>query len=271
MTFDCTKCSKSFPRQIDLTRHYVRKIPCDRKIQCPKCLKTFPSINHLKTHENKIKPCYDKKAELELELKIEEAKIKTEEIKLKIEEAKIKSKETDVKIEEAKIKQLELKQAKKKPEVNIENSFNNNITINNINEFQICSMTKEETIENITENDVINTLRNYIKFQYNNNKFPKNKCLIIKNGKIYAKGLNKILDFDKACPYINENLKKQILDTMNCFYKIPDEILDQNGWRQKKWYMNEEKEKTVDSLEPFINNKRNNGAYKKIIKSVIEI
>ena len=154
---------------------------------------------------------------------------------------------------------------------NSNNNSNNNITINNINEFQICSMTKEETIENITENDVINTLRNYIKFQYNNNKFPKNKCIIIKNGKIYAKGLNKILDFDKIRPYINENLKKQILDTMNCFYKIPDEILDQNGWHQKKWYMNEEKEKTVDSLEPFINNKRNNGAYKKIIKSVIEI
>ena len=83
MTFQCINCEKIFERQLYLDRHMSRKIPCDRILQCPRCFMNFTIVGNLKQHVNRKNPCYDKKGELELTLKIKETELEIEKTKLK--------------------------------------------------------------------------------------------------------------------------------------------------------------------------------------------
>jgi len=90
MSFNCDKCEKIFKRQRHLDQHTNRKIPCDRNLMCNRCGKDFKKLYNLTQHLNRANKCDDMREVLQLQLKIEETKIKGKEIDLKIEETKLK-------------------------------------------------------------------------------------------------------------------------------------------------------------------------------------
>ena len=69
MTFQCEKCDKKFERQLYLTRHNERKIPCNRDLTCERCFKEFTQLGHLKNHMSRKFLCDNKKEELLLQKK----------------------------------------------------------------------------------------------------------------------------------------------------------------------------------------------------------
>jgi hypothetical protein len=244
----CEICNKRFERKTHLDRHVSRKIPCDRKLNCPKCFKDFGQTSDLNRHLNKKIPCYDKREELNLV---------------------IVQRQLELKIEEAKLKQLQITSNTQTAGRDINNTNITNIyNIGNINEYKFCEMTKEEVITCIIEGDTYDTLKNCIRVIFDNNNTPT-KYIIIKDGKIFTSELDKLIDFDKSRSYINDILRRHVRNIIQRYAKTPDEILDQNGWVQKD-YIHEDKIKTVEKIPQFINNDRSQGKYKKIIVSAVK-
>lgn len=145
--FSCKKCCKIFDRQDHLIRHNNRKAPCYNELTCYRCGKDFNKLCNLKQHLNRKNPCEDNRYIKELDLKIEHEK-------RLIEEAKIKQKELDLKIIKASHSQNAGRDIN-----NIENQYNNQITINNYNhEYN----KNKNTISNmIVSNDLVQTIQNF--------------------------------------------------------------------------------------------------------------
>jgi|SaaInlV_165m_DNA_1040744.scaffolds.fasta_scaffold50414_1 hypothetical protein len=240
MVFTCEKCKKIFERSNHYDRHMKRKTPCYIDLQCKRCGKEFLKLCNLKQHNARKNKCCNIYAIKKLELKIEEEKTKQERERTK------QSKPIYQNI------------------INIES-----LNINNISNFNIICMTRDETLRFIKEDDVIGTLHNYLKFQYNNPDFPENKCIAINNGKIISKENDMILDFNKIKSRILSNVKMQTDDTINKFEKLDDDDIINYGVTQRD-YIDNNKINLVKKVHPYICNKKNNGILKKQIVQAVE-
>ena len=217
MSFKCTKCEKVFTRDIDLTRHLNRKIPCDREINCPRCGNDFIQISDLKRHLNKKNKCEDSREVLQLQIKLEETKLKIEEEKTKQEKTKLKQVVSE------------------KPNIQIAGHDINNIT-NTYNVINVnCSIeyTKGEADDMTISGDVNASLSNFIKLHFNNDEFPMNRCIKLINDKVFINLNDKMVSFDVTRKYFNEKVINQIELIVNKFKKYTDEYMDQNGLNQK--------------------------------------
>jgi uncharacterized C2H2 Zn-finger protein len=190
-TFRCTKCPKVFERELYLTRHLNRKIPCNRQLKCVRCNKDFKQLCNYKKHMSKKTPCEDTRASFEMQLQLEQAKIKQKELDLKLEEEKTKQlkitaksskrSNTTINITQNNIAQLNIK---------LENHFHDKI---NIGEGRALTFTDEELQETITKNT-----RKFLEYvfttAYNNSdsNMTKYKCIIEHNKQLYAKIAGKV-------------------------------------------------------------------------------
>jgi uncharacterized C2H2 Zn-finger protein len=240
MTFQCTNCEKIFNRNIDLDRHNDRKIPCDRILQCPRCFMNFTIAGNLKQHVNKKNQCYDKKGELDLLLKIEQEKTKQKELELKV-------------INKTQIAGRDI---------------NNNHNTYNINEgaFSI-NFTLSEAHDAVVIDDIQSTMTKLVSLIFNNPEFPENKCIKVNGKDIFINVDGKLTPFDEARIHFNEKFLKQVNHTTNEFRKFDDEIIDQNGWNQKKDYLCDNRINTLDKIPPYVKKDRNTGKIKKTIKT----
>jgi uncharacterized C2H2 Zn-finger protein len=241
MSFNCEKCERVFNRQNHLDKHMNRKIPCDRKLKCPRCFQEFNILGNLKQHVNKKNKCYDRKNELELQIKLEETKNRGKELDLKI---------------------------AKQPITQIAGRDINNTT-NNINNFTLVPMTWSDAYDNTIPGDVIQTLKNYFKYHYNNEEFPDNKCLIIKKGKIYAIKDDKLIDFDNLRSEINIHIRRQVDNVLDNYSPLDEETLISYNLLQRNPLLENDKIKTVEKIHPFVLNSRNTGVVKKQMISAV--
>lgn len=237
MTYSCIKCDKIFNREIDLERHNNRKIPCDRKLQCQRCFKEFKLSGDLKRHMYKKNKCYDKRSDLELVLKIEETKMVVAKTNLELEKEKNKSKMAC-------------------RDINI--TINNNIT--NINKFTVVPMSWNKSYDVIKDDDVIQTTQNVFRYQYNNDGFPEDRCIIIKDGQIFGIKDGKLKPFDEIREYVNENIRQQVSDLQR-YFALDEDI--QIAFNITRKTLPERKTKLIDKLYPFVSNSRNQGIVKK--------
>ncbi len=156
-------------------------------------MKVFKQISHYKTHKNKKIPCEDKRASLELQLKIAQESTKQKELDSKVEETKLS-------IEKEKTKQLKLEKQVVKT-INTTNiaGNQNNIELNikleqhfhgklSVGEANTLVFTEEELQNTITKN-----MRQFLEYMlstaYNNEDadMEKHKCIVIHDKQLYAK------------------------------------------------------------------------------------
>ena len=252
MTFSCDKCEKVFEREEHLTRHSSRKLPCDRNLACGKCGKNFNLLGNLKQHLNKKIPCEDKRAFLELELKLENARNK--------------GKDTELEIEKEKTKQAQLNQGKV-ININIQNIFGDQINyINNIDELDDVNPACIYDAEQLTEtNNGEKTLGNLIKFIFNNDDYPKNKCIKNHNGELYSKLNDAVVEIKKARFPINNNIKKLIKKIEYDYGPFTEDEIYKYGISQKADHVSYENIDTNKNVDKYIDNPRNNKSVESII------
>ena len=249
MSFTCYKCDKIFKRQLYLTRHENRKIPCDIDLSCARCGKEFNQPYILKKHLNNKKKCEDKRICLELELKIAETNLKIAETKVKGEEVKLK----------------QVLAEKPSNTFNIEGDMYNITNIINVNSG--INYTLGEVNKMIVIDDTNASFVNFIKMHFNNDEFPNNKCIKIVGHKIFINENDKLVQFDTARNSFNSKVSTQLGCITNDFTKYSDEEIDQFGFQQKKDYLGGEKVSTLEKIDPYIKNTRNKGEVKKAIMS----
>lgn len=260
MSFSCDICNKSFTRQMFLDRHINRKIPCnkDKNISCYRCGKSFIHSGNLNQHLNNKNKCTDNRYMREMELKIAEIKLKTAQEKIKLMEVKIKHEE--------------IKCCNKTINGNGGNDINGDHnsmhvgdTHNIINVNCGINYTIDEVNNMLISGDANASLSNFIKLHFNNDEFPKNKCIKLINNKIFINLNNEMVNYDFARTHFNDKTLSQIECIVNDFIKYTDEEMDQNGLKQKKDYINKEKMLILEKLKPYIKNTRYKGEVKKAI------
>ena len=177
MIFKCNECSLIFTRRIDLDRHMNRKVLCSRVLSCVRCGKLFNQLSHFNRHMNRRNPCSDIRALRELELKIEQEKTKTE-------QEKNKGLELELKIEQEKTEQTKTTyiQNGDGDTIGIQNNKNAENMINveqmMINNYQHEYNKSRSQIEDmIVVDDLVQTIQNFFKNQYNNPEYIENKCI----------------------------------------------------------------------------------------------
>jgi hypothetical protein len=246
--WNCKNCTKGFEREDHLIRHMNRKTHCYNELACQRCFKSFTKISDLKRHIGKKIPCYDKKGEMILELKIEETKLKQKEIDLKI-----------VKASQPQTAGRDINNT------NIETQ--NNITINNYH--HEYNRPRQFIEDMIVSNDLIQTIQNLFKNQYNNSKYKENQCIKIKDNKIFAllktdDGF-KELGYAEIKPHIKQHIKTQVDDILQEHSELSDDDMISFNIAQKD-FIERGKIQTVKKIPSYVNNERNNGIVKSQLK-----
>ena len=219
---------------------------CNAVIKCDRCFKKFTSNSDLVRHMNRRYPCDDNKENLTLLIKLEEAKIKLEEIKLK----------------QAKLTQTAGR------DIN-----NNNIVINNniqnINNYiQICNR-EMDIIENIpVPGNIVETIYNLCKDQYNNSDVPENKCIVFNNGKLYAFNGEKLINYNEFKPKLQKQLNENCADIIQNNEKLTDNEMITFNIPQRK-FMENDKISILKKVPLFVSNIRNNGVLKNQLKRAV--
>ena len=228
MQFNCDKCDKKFTREIDLSRHNNRKIPCDRVLVCDKCGKEFNQLSHLTKHINKKISCCDKKEELLIILAIEKEKTK----------------------------QARLNHGKC---VNVQNIFGDQINyINNIDEIDFVKPVSLWEAENLIETDNVDkTLSLLIKFQFNNENYPKNKCIKKHNGATYSKLNDAVVDYKKYKNALINVIQKSCKQLDYDYGPIPEAEIYKYGVSQRMDHIHDNDIDTIKKVGKFVGNHRN--------------
>ena len=267
--FSCDKCKKQFKRKIDLERHLRRKTPCYNNLKCHRCGKTFDKKYNLKSHLNRKNLCKDNRELLDLEIKLAETKLKTEEIVLKQTENKLK-------IEQE-------KNTGKTIDSNIKNNITNNIqiasgdinnvfsiNINNIENLDQHQFTYEEAVKYYSD-DILTIVSNIFKHQYNSddNGLKNNKCIKLENVKgiqkyiVKTDNCNKLATFKDIRKHILNNYKYMIDTTVGNFIQTNNRMVKKENILPM--YKIEGYEKSLN----FTYNIRNNGMINKTLKKAI--
>jgi hypothetical protein len=243
MNLTCDKCGKIFTRLIDLTRHRARKNPCNRDLKCLRCEKKFTQIGHLNSHINRKYPCEDKNIELKLKLEL-----KDKEIIIKKEE---------LAIEKEKTKQASLNKGKT---INIQNIFGDQITyINNVDELELVKPPSQWYAEKLIKTgDVSETLSRMIKYQINNDDYPKNKVFKKHEGEIYAKLNDKVVAFNKSRFALIELIQKSCKGIDDTFGPLTEDEMYLEGLSQRNDHIHEEGINTIKKVDKYVGNTRNN-------------
>jgi hypothetical protein len=270
----CIKCDRIFTSHVYLTRHINRKIPCDRKLECGRCGKEFTQLSNFNSHINRKNPCAIKEKVivnkcLELELAKEITKQKDKAVELAKEITKQKDKE--FKQEQEKTKQAKLNKGKTVINNNtIQNIFGDQHThIHNIDEIQLVKPPSIWYAEQLIKtNNTLETLKCLIKYQFNNDEYPKNKCLKNHDGEIYSKMNNKAVLFNKY--------KYSLIETIqNCckyidydYGSLSEEEIYAAGLSQRSDYIQKNEIDTLKKVDKFVGNIRNNKLLENAVKLV---
>jgi uncharacterized C2H2 Zn-finger protein len=277
MSFKCKKCDYTTDREHDLERHLNRKIPCYRSLSCNRCDKEFTQLSNLTRHVNRINICEDRRDIKELELRIEQERVRVEQERARVEQEKNKGKELDIKLELTRNPKMAIAIQNKSIHTNIENQtignqFNINTTINNYH--HEYNKTKSQIESMIVANDLVQTLQNFFKNQYNNPDFNENKCLQIDS----HDGVNKVVAYIKTDdgfkqvgyteikPYIKKHIKEQINDIIDNHEKLSEDDMLVYSIPQKD-FIEDDKIKTVKKIPRYVNSERNN----KTVKTQLEV
>jgi len=280
-SYNCTKCSRVFSRQIDLDRHIERKIPCNRTFTCNRCYKSFNRKCNYTSHIHRKIPCKineEKKSEerlLLLQLGIEKEKTQRDKIKLETEQAKLKQKELDI---EAMKMKIEKKALTKGSIINITNNnigTQNNIfnaNIKNIDDLDLHLPTLSEASGLFTI-DVRTMVYNIFKHQYNspNEHLQNNKCLkYIEGGDFIVKKDDKeqIMKYHELREVVTSNYKN-VLYRINDIFGIPDRITDRDASQYDRYLPDAVLNKFIKS-ENYVVDPRNNGVINKVLVNAIE-
>jgi len=261
--FSCNKCEKNFSRQVDLDRHLKRKTPCYKNLKCFRCSQLFTKKYNLEMHLNRKNPCKDDREILNLEIKLLEAKLKTE-------EAILKKRETELKIEQEKNKGKSLESYNSKNIQITSGDINNifNISINNIEKLEQHQYTYNEAVKFYSE-DVLTLITNVFKHQYNSpdHELKNNKCIKVENNKyvIKSQGVVKKTTFHNIREHILKNYKYMIDTTVGNFTQTDNRILKKENILPD--YKIEGYEKSLN----FTHNIRNNGIIDKTLKNAIPL
>lgn len=268
MSVNCIKCNRIFTRQTHLTRHLNRKIPCDRKLECNRCRKEFTQLSNLNSHINRKNPCTIKEKNcvdkvLELELAREITKQKNKDIELAKEITKQKNKE--FKQEKEKTKQARLN--KGKTIINIQNIFGDQYNyIHNIDEIELVKPPSIWYAEQLIKTDnTLETLKCLIKYQFDNDDYPKNKCLKNHEGEIYSKMNNKAVLFNKYKHFLIDTIQKCCKYIDSDYGPFSEEEIYDKGLTQRMEYIQKNEINTIKNVDKFICNTRNN----KILKNTV--
>jgi uncharacterized C2H2 Zn-finger protein len=256
MIFTCIKCEKVFARELFLIRHTNRKTPCYKNLSCDRCGKIFKLLGGLNRHLNRKVQCSDKRVFLEL--------------KLKIEVEKTKNKQTDLKIEKEKTKQAHLNVGKV-INYNIQNIFGDQINyINNIDELDIIKPSCQWDAEKLIEyNNVDATLCNLIKYVFNNDEHPKNKCLKKYDGEIYSKLNDVVVEFKNAKMTFNSKIKT-LVNCINYEYgSFSDDEMYKHSVSQRISHISDDNINIIKKVDRYVNNTRNNSNVENVIKSIL--
>ena len=258
MPFICGKCANIFEREAHLHRHMNRKTPCYKDLSCQRCGKEFNLFGDLKRHLNRKMPCDDNRYLKELDLKIKDKE-------LKIEETKLKQREVDLKIVKASHTHIAGRDINN-IENNIENQHNH-ITINNYH--HEYNKPRQSIEDMVVSNDLIQTIQNFFKNQYNNPEYKENQCIKIKDNRIFAllKTDNgfKELGYAEIKPHIKQHIKSQVDDILQEHTELSEDIMISFNIPQKD-FIDCEKIQTVKKIPSYVNNERNNGIVKSQLK-----
>ena len=276
MIFKCNECSLIFTRRIDLDRHMNRKVSCSRVLSCGRCGKLFTQISNFDRHMNRRNPCSDIRALRELELKIEQEKTKTE-------QEKNKGLELELKIEQEKTEQTKPTHIKNGDgdTIGIQNNIKNQNAENMINVEQMMinnyqheyNKSRSQIEDMIVVDDLVQTIQNFFKNQYNNPEYIENKCIHIERfedvNKVIAyvktpDGFKKI-GYTEIKPHIKNHIRDQVNDIIDRHTKLTDDEMITYSIPQKD-FIEENKIKTVKKIPSYVNNERNN----KVVKIQLE-
>jgi hypothetical protein len=242
MTFQCEKCDKKFERQVDLTRHNERKIPCIRDLTCERCFKEFTQLGHLKNHMSRKFLCDNKKEELLLQLEI------------KKEDYKIKDKELQIAQEKTKQIKMENKNV-------ITGNIINIITNNIINMSDIKSIKPNshyDAMKLINKDNIQETLKQLVNLHFNNIEYPNNKCITIKDGKIYSKQNDQVVEFKHVRPDFNKIIKDTCESVEFDYGKYSEDEMYKYGTNQRDEHLSNEESNTLKRTSQYVGNHRNN-------------
>ena len=247
MNLTCDKCDKLFTRLIDLTRHKARKNPCYKHLKCLMCEKKFTQIGHLNSHINRKYPCEDKRYLLDIELKI-----KKEELAIEKEKSR-----KEIIIEKEKTKQATLNKGKT---VTIQNIFGDQITyINNVDELELIKPPSQWYAEKLIKTgDVSETLSRMIKYQINNDDYPKNKVFKKHEGEVYAKLNDEVVAFNKSRFALIELIQKSCKGIDDTFGPLTEDEMYLEGLSQRNDHIHEEGINTIKKVDKYVGNTRNN-------------
>jgi hypothetical protein len=272
MTFQCDKCDKIFNREEHLTRHNTRKIPCNRDLTCERCFKEFTQLGHLKNHMSRKFLCDNKKEELLLQLKIEETKldVKKEELHVKDKEFQIEQERTKQSVEKTKQAKLEHKSTitvGNNSSANLLNIFGDNITnIYNINEVKSIKANSQHDAEKLIKtNNLDETLKQLVNLYFNNDDHPKNKCIAIKDGKIYSLIDDKVVEFRQARPNFNKIIKDTCESVEFDYGKYSEDEMYKYGTNQREEHLSEDDSNTLKKISQYVGNHRNDGYVDNVI------
>jgi hypothetical protein len=265
MVVNCNKCDRIFTSNVYLNRHINRKIPCDRKLEYDRCGKDFTQLSNFNSHINRKNPCsikenlvINKSLELELSKEITKQKQKYIEFAKEI-----------TKQEQEKTKQAKLNKGKTViNNNNIQNIFGDRHThIHNIDEIELVKTPSIWYAEQLIKiNNTLETLKCLIKYQFNNDDYPKNKCLKNHDGEIYSKLDNKAILFNKY--------KYSLIKTIqNCckyidydYGSFSEEEIYAEGLSQRNEYIQKNEIDTIKNVDKFVGNNRNNKILDNVVK-----
>jgi hypothetical protein len=265
MSVICIKCNRVFTSDIYLTRHNKRKIPCDRKVVCDRCGKEFTQLSHLNSHINRKNPCTIKEKIIVKtsynELEIAKEVTKQTNNKLEIAKEVTKQKNKEFKQEQERTKQARLNKGKTTINNNsIQNIFGDQHNhIYNIDEIELIKPPSVWYAEQLIKtNNTLDTLKNLIKYQFDNDDYPKNKCLKNHDGTIYSKMNNKAVLFNKFKYSLVNTIQKCCKYIDSDYGPLTEEELYSEGLTQRVNYVQKNEIITIKNVDKFVCNNRNN-------------
>jgi uncharacterized C2H2 Zn-finger protein len=258
MVFQCEKCKKVFERQLHLNQHAARKLPCNREIKCERCFKEFTQLSDLKRHMNRRYPCGNKREEMLLQLKIKDKELLIEQEK---------TKQLVEKTKQAKLEHKSSITSGNHCNNNLLNIFGDNITnIYNINEVKSIAPKCHYDAEKLIKTDNLDeTIKQLVNLHFNNDDHPKNKCIAIKDGKIYSLIDDNVVEFKRARPEFNKIIKETCKSVEYDYGKYSDDEMCKFGVGQRENHLSKDESNTLKKVSQYIGNNRNNGYIDSVI------